>query len=60
LVGHTVGEGGGRDGGSRKCTEEYRGGSVTGVDERQLAWPCVEETEEEKEKRARWHQATLF
>jgi hypothetical protein len=38
------------DGSGRKCTEEGRGGSVTGVDKRRLAWPCVEESEGEKRR----------
>jgi hypothetical protein len=39
---------GGGDGGGRKCAGEGRGGSVAGVDERRLAWPCAEESKGEK------------
>jgi hypothetical protein len=35
---------GGGDGG-RKRVGEGRGGSVAGVDERRVAWPCTEESE---------------
>jgi hypothetical protein len=40
--------GGNDDDGSRKCVEEGHNGSVAGVDERRLAWPCAEESEGEK------------
>jgi hypothetical protein len=53
LVGLTM-EGG-------KRAEEGRGGSIAGVDERWLAWPCTEECEgEKKERRTRRHRAAIF
>jgi hypothetical protein len=48
--GLTVGGGGDSDGGGRKGTGESRGGSVAGVDERRVAWPCAEESEGEKRR----------
>jgi hypothetical protein len=48
-------EGGNGNGGGQKHAEEGRGGSVAGVDERRLAWPCAEESEGgRKEGAARW------
>jgi hypothetical protein len=46
LVGLTVG------GGGWKHVGEGRSGSVAGVNERRLAWPCAEESKGGKEKRA--------
>jgi hypothetical protein len=40
----------GENGDGRKHVEEGRGGSVAGVDERRLAWPCAEEREGEKKR----------
>jgi hypothetical protein len=58
-VGLTVGQGDGDDGG-QKCTGEGRGGLVTGVDERRLAWPCAEESEGEKRRGERGGVGQLF
>jgi hypothetical protein len=52
LVGLTMG-GGGSDDDGHKHTEESRGGSVTGVDERRLTWPWAEESKGEKKKERR-------
>jgi hypothetical protein len=44
--------GGGGDSGGRKSTGEGHGGSVAGVDERQVTWPCMEESEGGKKEEA--------
>jgi hypothetical protein len=52
--------GGDGDGGDRKYAGEGRSGSVVGVDERQLAWPCAEESEGEKRRGERDDVRRLF
>jgi hypothetical protein len=47
-VGLTMGGDG--DGGGWICIRDCHGGSVAGVDERRLAWPCAEESEGEKRR----------
>jgi hypothetical protein len=52
--------GGDGDGGGRKYAGEGHSGSVVGVDERQLAWPCAEESEGEKRRGERDDVRRLF
>jgi hypothetical protein len=49
LAGLTM-EGENGDDNGQKHAEEGRGGSVAGVDERRLTWPCAEESEGEKKR----------
>jgi hypothetical protein len=52
--------GGDDDDGGQKCVGEGRSGSIAGVDERQLAWPCAEENEGEKRRGERDDIGRLF